>query len=160
MANFPVREKYEGEWHGEHIRFNREWKKHRFTDDECKRLCAGETIRVDGLVGYKSGKKYSAMVKLERQTYKNEDGTERTFVGAYLVDFVHDDNGPPRDPNAPRGVPRVYCEHRFTDDERSMLESGQWVQVDDYVSKKTGKTFAAKTRYDKDTDRLVFEYTH
>lgn len=44
MADFIQKEKAEGVFNGENIRFNREWAGHRFSDEEVQALLNGEEI--------------------------------------------------------------------------------------------------------------------
>lgn len=54
---------YKGTWKGKNIRFKRNFRGHEFTDEECQKLLAGETLTVEGLVA-KSGKVYSVYGQL------------------------------------------------------------------------------------------------
>lgn len=121
-------ERVEGTWNGKQVRFKREWSGHRFTDDEAQRLLAGEVIEFDATS--KAGKPYKAKGKLAEQEYNGNK-----FVG-FQVDF------------GSNKVPDEWCQHKFTDDEKALLESGMSVECDDFVSKK-GSTFTAKVRYGK-----------
>lgn len=80
------KEKYTGKWNGENVSFTRSWSTHRFTDEECERLLAGEEIVISGLKR-PNGKTYSVKGKLERQNY---DGHE--FVGFKSSGYVKDKN--------------------------------------------------------------------
>lgn len=55
-SNGKSTERWKGVWNGESVEFDRVFRGHRFTDDECKRLCNGEEISVkvsrDGISGY------------------------------------------------------------------------------------------------------------
>lgn len=46
------------------------------------------------------------------------------------------------------GVPDEWCQHKFTADEKALLETGMEVVADDFVSKK-GNKFKARVRYGK-----------
>lgn len=146
-------EQFSGVWNGRKIRFKREWKGHMLTDEECEALCRGETIQIDGLTGYNSGKSYSALTRLEERTFVGKEGKEVTVVVPRMVDFAKQ---PPRE--RPQGVPEEYLGHKFTEDERLMLESGRPVLVEDYVSRKTGHKFRALTTYDPEENRLNFDF--
>ena len=128
-------ERYEGTWNGQTVKFKKEWSGHKFTDDECARLCNGEEIEIDA-VSAKTGKSFKCKGKLEEQEYNG-----RTFVGFKSTGFVNS-------AGQAGGVPDEWCKHKFTDDEKSLLESGMSVQCDDFVSK-AGKTFSAKIHYGK-----------
>ena len=147
-----AKEKYEGRWKGKLVKFTRTWAGHRFTDDECRALCAGEEIEVRGLVSAKTGKEYGVLGKLTKQSYNGHE-----YVGFERTGFLQDnasfsDGGQSGEFKRPEGVPKTWCGHRFTDDERTLLESGQPLLVTDAVSKKTGKKFSCTLTYEKRDD--------
>ena len=144
-----TKEKYEGRWNGKTVKFTRTWAGHRFTDDECRALCAGEEIEVRGLVSAKTGKEYGILGKLAIQTYNG-----RQYVGFERTGFLQDNNNFKEGGGFKKqeGVPKTWCGHRFTDDERTLLESGQPLLVTDAVSKKTGKKFSCTLTYEKRDD--------
>lgn len=131
------KEKYEGMWNGKTVKFNREYCGHRFTDEECESLCNGNQIEIHGLVA-KSGNTYGVYGKLSEQTYNGNK-----FVGFERLGFA--DN---------KGVPKAWCGHTFTDDEKQNLESGCEIFVENLKSK-AGKTFSANLKYDKDENKIV-----
>jgi hypothetical protein len=127
-------ERFEGTWNGKQVRPKREWSGHRFTDDEVQKLLAGEMIEFEATS--KAGKTYKAKGKLEEQEYNGNK-----FVG-FKADFGNtDSNGKP-------AVPDEWCQHKFTDDEKALLEQGMTVECNDFVSKK-GSTFTAKVHFGK-----------
>ena len=132
-SNAPVKEKYEGTWKGKPVRFTREWGGHKFTDEECEKLCAGEEIVVDGLVS-KDGKKYAITGKLSNQTYNG-----RKFVGFERTGFANS--------NKPE-IPDEWCKHVFTDVEKQLLLKGETVELEGCISKK-GNIFACKVHWGK-----------
>ena len=70
-AKFPLREGYvRGTFKGEVVTIKGSWSDHTFTDDELKRLFAGETIAIN--YTQKSGKEDNANGKLEWQTYQGK----------------------------------------------------------------------------------------
>lgn len=147
-----AKEKYEGRWNGKTVKFTRTWAGHRFTDEECQALCAGEEIEVRGLVSAKTGKEYGVLGKLTKQSYNGHE-----YVGFERTGFLQDGpgftaGGQGGDFKRPEGVPKTWCGHRFTDDERTLLESGQPLLVTDAVSKKTGKKFSCTLTYEKRED--------
>ena len=79
---YKQKEKAEGLFKGDSVRFNRKWSSHRFTDKEVDDLLAGKEIEFD----FKSAKgdKYHVVGKLEQQEY---DG--HTFYG-FKADFDDD----------------------------------------------------------------------
>lgn len=130
MANGNDVERYKGTWNGQDVNFKRTWSGHTFTDDECERLCNGEEIEIEA-ISSKTGKSFRCKGKLEEQTFN-----DKSFVGFKNTGF------------AERGVPDEWCQHKFTDDEKALLETGMTVECDDFVSKK-GNKFSAKVRYGK-----------
>ena len=139
MENFI--ERYHGIWNGREVFFKRVWRGHRLTDDECRRLCLGEEIQIPNLISQK-GKPYG--VKAHLADCVSSSGN--TYVGVDIISYLK------------RGVPKEHSGHIFTEDELIMLEAGQFVQVDDFVSKKTGKPFSCKVRYDAESDRLIYDF--
>lgn len=128
------KEKFTGVWNGANISFTREWGGHRFTDEECEALCNGEEIVVQGLIS-KSGKPYGITGKLSKQHYNGHD-----FVGFERTGFANSDK-----------VPDEWCQHKFTEDEKILLEQGKSVHIDGCVSKK-GNVFSCDVTYGM-TDR-------
>lgn len=122
----------EGTWKGKAIRFNRVFRGHRFTDDECQRLLAGEEIEVTDLISSKTGSTYGVRGKLTNQEFKGHK-----FVGFEQQGFV----------GGSSGVPNAWCGHTFTEDEKNMLEAGCALKITDAVSKRTGKTFSCTLEY-------------
>ena len=149
-----AKEKYEGRWKGKMVKFTRTWAGHRFTDDECRALCAGEEIEVRGLVSAKTGREYGVLGKLTKQSYNGHEyvGFERTGFLSDNPNGFDGQGGAGGDFKRPEGVPKTWCGHRFTDDERTLLESGQPLLVTDAVSKKTGKKFSCTLTYEKRED--------
>lgn len=140
MADYPKKEKYSGTLDGEPVSFNREWGGHRFTDEECERLCNGEEIEVQGLVSKKTGKPYGIKGRLTHQEYNGHP-----YVGFERTGFASNDS-----------MPAEFCGHTFTDAERSQLEAGNEVSFTGLVSK-AGKVFDATLKYGvKDDGRKGF----
>lgn len=125
----PVKQKYTGVWSelNREITFTREWGGHTFTDIECNRLLMGQTIIIDAISS--KGKAFKVKGKLSIQEFKG-----RKFVGFENLGFVET-------------IPEVWCGHRFTDDEKNMLESGMAVHIDGCISKKTKKIFSTTVVY-------------
>ena len=46
----PVDDAYQGVWHGTEVSFDRNFRGHRFTDEECRALCNGERIEIHNIV--------------------------------------------------------------------------------------------------------------
>lgn len=70
-AQFPLREGYvRGTFDGKPVTIKGSWSDHKFTDEELKRLFAGETIAIN--YTQKSGKEDNVNGKLEWQTYQGK----------------------------------------------------------------------------------------
>ena len=130
-------EKFEGVWKKKKVSVKRVWSGHRFTDEECEKLLAGETIEVPGILA-KNGNTYTAVGKLSEQTFNGRKyvGFERTGFGSGGL----------------QGIPRAWCGHLFTDAEKKNLEAGRPVEISDAVSKKTGKKFTCILTYEDKPD--------
>jgi DNA topoisomerase-3 len=129
-------ERYEGTWNGKTVKFKRSWSGHDFTDEECEKLCNGEEIEIEA-VSAKSGKTFRCTGKLSNLTYKG-----KSYVGFENTGFVNASGG------KSGGIPDEWCQHKFTDDEKALLETGMCVECDDFVSKK-GSKFSAKVHWGK-----------
>ena len=127
-----MKEKYEGTWNNKSVKFTRSFSGYRFSDAECEALCNGDTITVNA-VSAKTGNKFSCNGKLQEQSFTNPEGKEVKYVG-FKASFDE-------------SVPKKWCEHIFTDDERTLLEMGKEVYIEGFVSKK-GNVFSAKVKYD------------
>lgn len=127
------KEKVTGKWKRKEVTISREWSGHRFTDEELEKLFKGEEIEIHGLVSKSTGKTYGVRGKLTNQEFNG-----RKFVGFERTGFA----------NANTGVPDVWCQHKFTDDEKILLEQGKSVEIDGCVSKK-GSVFSCKVHYGK-----------
>lgn len=132
-SNAPAKEKYEGTWNGKPVKFSREWGGHKFSDEECERLCSGEEIIVDGLVS-KDGKKYAVTGKLAEQSYNG-----RKFVGFDRTGFAN---------TGKAEIPDEWCKHVFTADEKELLKNGESVELEGCISKK-GNIFSCKVHWGK-----------
>lgn len=139
------KKKASGTWNGKQVTFTAEWGGHEFTDDEIKQLLDGYEIEVNGLVS-KSGKTYGVTGKLTEQTYNGHK-----FVGFERTGFAN---------SRPEGVPDEWCQHKFTDDEKALLEQGKSIEIDGCVSKK-GNVFSCKVHYgenDKGYKAIIPEF--
>lgn len=130
---YETKEKYEGTWKGKQVSFTRKWSTHRFTDDECARLCNGEKIQIELMS--KNNTPYKIEGELQDQSFTNDQGKKINFVGFKNLGFVQNDS-----------VPASWCNHRFTEDERILLEGGKEVYIEGFVSK-AGNTFNATVSY-------------
>lgn len=138
------KERFSGVWvtQSREVRFSREWSGHRFTDDECNDLLAGKEISITAISAKKKAAgdadpsfvARGALADLEYQGHKYV-GFEVTGFGAL-------------DASGQVMPPKSWCGHTFTDDELKKLAAGEKVFCDDFVSKKSGKTFGATVRFD------------
>lgn len=132
MSESVQKEKYEGTWNGQQVRFTRTWSGHTFTDKECEDLCAGKEIEIRGLKS-KTGSTYGVTGKLTNQTYNG-----RQFVGFERTGFLSSDK-----------VPDSWCQHTFTPEEKALLESGKSVRIEGCISKK-GNVFGCMVSFGED----------
>jgi len=129
--------RYKGVFNGKDVTFKKVYSGYEFTDDECAKLCAGETLLIDKFVSAKTGKTFSAYGNLQQQEYNGH-----TYFGFKITEFPK------------RGIPDVFQGHKFTDDEKSALLSGQTLKFNDLVSAKTGKNYTAELTYDNKDDKI------
>ena len=128
-------EKWSGKWNGKDVSFKREWGGYKFSDEECQRLCDGEEISIFGLKS-KSGSEYGVTGKLDNLEYNGHK-----YVGFNRTGFASD-------PSQEGRVPAQWSGHKFTEDEVSLLEMGKEVYIEGFVSRKTGKEFSTKVKFE------------
>jgi len=136
------KEYYHGIYKGiEEIRFNRLFRGYKFTDEECERLLAGDELIVRNLVSQSSGKTYHVRARLALLEYEGHPywGIESEF---YNDDPI---------------IPESWCGHTFTDQERALLEKGEYIECLDFYSKKSEKTFKGVVYYDKNEHRIKLD---
>lgn len=141
MADMEQAERFEGTWAvtGEDVRPKRVWSGHRFTDEECEKLLAGEEITIEA-TSAKTGKAFKCKGKLANLEYNGN-----AYVGFDRTEFVND------------GVPNSWCNYKFTDDEKKDLEAGKTVTSSKFVGK-SGKAFKAKVKWDPKEKKIVPEF--
>lgn len=133
MGDYVEKEYFEGTWEktGAHVRFNRTWSGHRFTDQECMDLLAGKDIEITAQ-SKKTGDDFTVIGALGEGEYQG-----RTFVG-FTPDFTKPTSA------AKRGVaPKSMLGVKLTDEQREKIEAGEKVLVKGMKSKKSGKNFDA-----------------
>lgn len=133
MGDYVEKEYFEGTWDktGAHVRFNRTWSGHRFTDQECMDLLAGKDIEITAQ-SKKTGDDFTVIGALGEGEYQG-----RTFVG-FTPDFTKPTSA------AKRGVaPKSMLGVKLTDEQREKIEAGEKVKVKGMKSKKSGKNFDA-----------------
>lgn len=133
MGDYVEKEYFEGTWDktGAHVRFNRTWSGHRFTDQECMDLLAGKDIEITA-TSKKTGDDFTVIGALGEGSFQG-----RTFVG-FTPDFTKPTSA------AKRGVaPKSMLGVKLSDEQRAKIESGEKVLVKGMKSKKSGKNFDA-----------------
>ena len=133
MGDYVEKEYFEGTWNktGAHVRFNRTWSGHCFTDQECMDLLAGKDIEITAQ-SKKTGDDFTVIGALGEGEYQG-----RTFV-VFTPDFTKPTSA------AKRGVaPKSMLGVKLTDEQRAKIEAGEKVKVSGMKSKKSGKNFDA-----------------
>lgn len=136
--SFPVKEKYSGLFHGEQVSFNVEWAGHRFTEEECEKLLAGETIIIDAVT--KKGDPMRVKGNLAKLEYNGH-----TYYGFNRLGFVNDGS-----------IPNKFSGHVFTKDEYLLLSAGKSLYLENLTAK-SGKKYSATIHWDADSNKFVFE---
>lgn len=133
MGDYVEKEYFEGTWDktGAHVRFNRTWSGHRFTDQECMGLLAGKDIEITA-TSRKTGEDFTVIGALGESEFQG-----RTFIG-FTPDFTKPTSA------AKRGVaPKSMLGVKLSDEQREKIEAGEKVLVKGMKSKKSGKNFDA-----------------
>lgn len=133
MGDYVEKEYFEGTWDktGAHVRFNRTWSGHRFTDQECMDLLAGKDIEITA-TSKRTGDAFTVIGSFG----------EYEFEGRKCIGFIPDFTKPTS--AAKRGVaPKSMLGVKLTDEQREKIEAGEKVKVSGMKSKKSGKNFDA-----------------
>ena len=133
MGDYVEKEYFEGIWDktGAHVRFNRTWSGHRFTDQECMDLLAGKDIEITA-TSKRTGDDFTVIGSFG----------EYEFEGRKCIGFIPDFTKPTS--AAKRGVaPKSMLGVKLTDEQREKIEAGEKVKVKGMKSKKSGKNFDA-----------------
>jgi DNA topoisomerase-3 len=133
MGDYVEKEYFEGTWEktGAHVRFNRTWSGHRFTDQECMDLLAGKDIEITA-TSKRTGDDFTVIGSFG----------EYEFEGRKCIGFIPDFTKPTS--AAKRGVaPKSMLGVKLTDEQRAKIEAGEKVKVKGMKSKKSGKNFDA-----------------
>lgn len=133
MGDYVEKEYFEGTWDktGAHVRFNRTWSGHRFTDQECMDLLAGKDIEITA-TSKRTGGDFTVIGSFG----------EYEFEGRKCIGFIPDFTKPTS--AAKRGVaPKSMLGVKLTDEQREKIEAGEKVLVSGMKSKKSGKNFDA-----------------
>ncbi|MEW1548463.1 type IA DNA topoisomerase [Streptomyces tsukubensis] len=128
----------EGMWHGapsgpKKVSFKKVWSGHTFSDDEVAKLLAGETISFKAQS--RENKPFTATGALGAGEFRG-----RKFVGFQL-------EVPDR--------PTKWSGRTFTPAEVTALLEGQWLEIDDFVSTRTGKTFGCRVSWDPKAKKIT-----
>ena len=134
---YTPKEKYTGEFNGNTVSFNREWSGHRFTDAECEALLQGNEIIIEAVS--KKGNKYSVAGKLGEGVFN-----DKPFFG-FQANFDK------------KIIPISYFERIISNEERKLLEEGQYVVMPGLKSSKTGNMFTARVHFDE-KDGMSFDF--
>ena len=133
MGDYVEKEYFEGTWQktGAHVRFNRTWSGHRFTDQECMDLLAGKDIEITA-TSKRTGDDFTVIGSFG----------EYEFEGRKCIGFIPDFTKPTS--VAKRGVaPKSMLGVKLTDEQREKIEAGEKVKVKGMKSKRSGKNFDA-----------------
>ena len=133
MGDYVEKEYFEGTWQktGAHVRFNRTWSGHRFTDQECMDLLAGKDIEITA-TSKRTGDGFTVIGSFG----------EYEFEGRKCIGFIPDFTKPTS--AAKRGVaPKSMLGVKLSDEQRAKIEAGEKVKVKGMKSKKSGKNFDA-----------------
>lgn len=133
MGDYVEKEYFEGTWEktGAHVRFNRTWSGHRFTDQECMDLLAGKDIEITA-TSKRTGDDFTVIGSFG----------EYEFEGRKCIGFIPDFTKPTS--AAKRGVaPKTMLGVKLSDEQRAKIEAGEKVKVSGMKSKKSGKNFDA-----------------
>ncbi len=143
-------DRYTGTWNGRNVSFKKVWSGHTFTEEECKKLCNGETIEFEA-TSAKTGKTYIVTGDLAEQEFKAEGKKKAIkYIGFRKLSQKGDSN---MADTAERysgtwngkavSFKRVWSGHTFTDEECEKLCNGEEITIE-AVSNKTGKPFKCK----------------
>ena len=123
-------ERYSGIFNGKAVSFKKSWSNYEFSDEECERLLKGEIIVLKDLKSSK-GATYSIKGRLN----DNLEFKGKKYCGFENLGFADSDS-----------LPKKWCNHVFTEDERTLLEAGESVYIEGFVSQK-GNTFNAIVKF-------------
>lgn len=144
-------QKINGTWNGMPCSIKKVWGKnihwegHEFSAEECAKLFADETIEFEAIS--KAGKPYMAKGKLEKQSFKDDDGDIHEYVGFTLKfdekskDTLERFSGIWNDKEV--SIKKVWSGHEFTPEEQTKLLAGETIKFT-AVSQKTGVEYKAK----------------
>lgn len=136
VSSTATADKYSGTWNGKQVSFKKMWSGHEFTDEECEKLCNGETIEFEA-VSAKSGNKYVVTGDLAEQEFKNDKGKTIKYIGFHklsqkgdndMADAVERYSGTWNGKQV--SFKRNWSGHYFTDEECEKLCNGEEITID------------------------------
>jgi DNA topoisomerase-3 len=130
--------KFTGVWseNGQEISFSREWSGYEFSEDECKKLLAGEIINITP-ISRKTGKEYVCKGKLASDTYN-----DKPFVGFQPI----------------WDIPETFNSYTFTENEIAGLRAGNKIICKDLISRQTGKKYTAELVWNTTERRMIMTF--
>lgn len=138
-GNGGMDDRFIGKWKGKDVHIKKLYSGHEFTDDEIKQLLNGDEITIDAKSA--KGTDYRCNVKIDNCSFQNGKGETVKYIGISRTGFANDSSG----------IPKSFCGHEFTQDERSLLEEGETIALVNCVSKK-GNTFDCHASWGDDPD--------
>lgn len=144
-------DKYTGTWNGRQVSFKKMWSGHEFSDDECARLCNGETIEFQA-TSAKTGKVYTVTGDLAEQEFKNDKGKAIKYIGFHKLSQVGEDGNMADAAERYSGTwngeqvsfKRNWSGHYFTDDECVRLCNGEEITIEAVSTKNGNKPYKCK----------------
>ncbi|MGT2527267.1 topoisomerase C-terminal repeat-containing protein [Streptomyces nojiriensis] len=118
------------------VAFKKVWSGHEFSEDEVTKLLAGETISFEARS--KENEPFPATGALGVGNFKG-----REFIGFQ--------------PEVP-DKPTKWSGRTFTPAEVAVLLAGQALEIDDFVSARTHKTFACKVTWDAKAGKIIPDF--
>ena len=122
---------------GQEWNVSREWGGERFTDQQWEDLKAGKTIEVTR-ISAKTKNPYTVLGKLSKQTFNGDKGTVE-YVGFENLGFA------PK-----KECPNSWGGHTFTADEKTKLNAGETIYVEQLKSAKTGNFYNSNLKLEDD----------
>ena len=120
-----------GSWNGKEVQFKKVIRGYSLTDAEVEKLLKGGAVRFNFTSA--AGNPYKMDGKLANLEFKG-----RKYVG---VDLQFSEE-----------VPDKWSGRKFSDEEKIMLEQGSELELEGFVSKRTGKEYTATIRYGEGKD--------
>ena len=143
-------DKYTGTWNGKAVAFKKTWSGHDFTDEECEKLCKGETITFEAVA--KSGSKYNVTGDLAEQSFKNDKGKTIKYIGFHKISAEGEGSNMADTADRYSGTwngrsvafKRNWSGHYFTDEECQKLCNGEEITIEAVSVKNNNKPYKCK----------------